>query len=164
MIPTRFYNMFSVWQNGWLLCYKTFIFVFSLTLSMLVNKKKKYFLIFRGNRAWHFIQTLSFINHLYELPIPFSFENNNCHHLIGLLKVNVYFLFILINNVKSKNVAKFSHFFILTSLRKHAYSNILKILPPKNWKFSDKNLRYFSYFCSKHRLWVLVRTASARRF
>ena len=22
----------------------------------------------------------------------------------------------------------------------------------------------FSYFCSKHRLWVLVRTASARRF
>ena len=34
----------------------------------------------------------------------------------------------------------------------------------KNWKFSDKKLRYFSYFCSKYRLWVLVRTASARRF
>ena len=28
-------------------------------------------------------------------------------------------------------------------LQKHAYSNILKILLPKNWKFSDKNLRYF---------------------
>ena len=38
-------------------------------------------------------------------------------------------------------------------LRKHAYSNILKSLPPKKWKFSDKNLCYFSYFCSKHRLW-----------
>ena len=25
------------------------------------------------------------------------------------------------------------------SLRKHAYSNILKILQPKKWKFSDKN-------------------------
>ena len=25
----------------------------------------------------------------------------------------------------------------------------------KNWKFSDKKLWYFSYFCSKHRLWVL---------
>ena len=25
------------------------------------------------------------------------------------------------------------------ALRKHAYSNILKILPPKKWKFSDKN-------------------------
>ena len=24
------------------------------------------------------------------------------------------------------------------SLRKHAYSNILKISPPKNWKFSNK--------------------------
>ena len=34
----------------------------------------------------------------------------------------------------------------------------------KNWKYSDKKLWYFSYFYSKHRLWVLVRTASARRF
>ena len=34
----------------------------------------------------------------------------------------------------------------------------------KNIKFSDKKIGYFSYFCSKHRLWVLVRTASARRF
>ena len=34
----------------------------------------------------------------------------------------------------------------------------------KNRKFSDKKFWYFSYFCSKHRLWVLVRTASTRRF
>ena len=50
------------------------------------------------------------------------------------------------------------------TLRKHAYSNTLKILPPKNDNFSDKKFWYFSYFCSKHRLWVLVRTASPRRF
>ena len=31
-------------------------------------------------------------------------------------------------------------------------------------RFQIKKLWYFSYFCSKHRLWVLVRTASARRF
>ena len=31
-------------------------------------------------------------------------------------------------------------------------------------KFSDKKFWNFSYFCSKHRLWVLVRTASPRRF
>ena len=49
-------------------------------------------------------------------------------------------------------------------LRKHTYSNILKILPPKKWKFSDKKFWYFSDFCSKHRLWALVRTASTRRF
>ena len=29
------------------------------------------------------------------------------------------------------------------SSRKHAYSNILKILPPKIWKFSDKNSDIF---------------------
>ena len=58
-------------------------------------------------------------------------------------------------------------------LRKHAYSNILKILPSKKkkkkkkkkkWKFSDKNSDILPYFCSKHRLWVHVKTASARRF
>ena len=49
-------------------------------------------------------------------------------------------------------------------LRKHANSNILKISPPKDWKFSAKNSDIFSYFCSKHRLGVLVRTASARWF
>ena len=26
----------------------------------------------------------------------------------------------------------------------------------KKWKFSDKKFWYFSYICSKHRLWVLV--------
>ena len=49
------------------------------------------------------------------------------------------------------------------ALRKPAYSNMLKILPTKKWKFSDKKF-YFSHFCSKHRLWIFVRTASARRF
>ena len=31
-------------------------------------------------------------------------------------------------------------------------------------KISDKKIWYFSHVCSKHRLWVLVRTASSRRF
>ena len=44
--------------------------------------------------------------------------------------------------------------FYLT-LRKHAYSNILKILPPKNKNFQIKNL-IFLYFCSKHGLWYLL--------
>ena len=54
--------------------------------------------------------------------------------------------------------------FKVTSLRKRAYSNTMKISPPKTENFHIKKLRYFSYFCSKHRLWVLVRTASMRRF
>ena len=39
-----------------------------------------------------------------------------------------------------------------------------KLYNQKKRKFSDKKFWYFSYFCSKHRLWVLVRTASVRRF
>ena len=45
------------------------------------------------------------------------------------------------------------YFSYYKTLRKHAYSNILKILQPKTGKFSDKKFLYFSYFCSKHRLW-----------
>ena len=48
------------------------------------------------------------------------------------------------------------------SLQKHAYLNILKT-PPKTESFQIKILK-FLYFCSKHRLWVLVRTASLRQF
>ena len=51
-----------------------------------------------------------------------------------------------------------------TSLRKHAYSKFIENFTNKNWKFSDKKLWYFSYFCSKHRLWVLVWIGSQRRF
>ena len=47
--------------------------------------------------------------------------------------------------------------YINLSLWKHAYSNILKILSPKNENFQKKKVWHFSYFCSKHRLWVLVR-------
>ena len=52
----------------------------------------------------------------------------------------------------------------ITPLPKHAYSNTemyIENFPSKNWKFSDNKLWYFSYFCSKHRLWVLVRTAAS---
>ena len=34
----------------------------------------------------------------------------------------------------------------------------------KKGNFSDKEFSYFSYFCSIYRLWVLIRSASARRF
>ena len=63
-------------------------------------------------------------------------------------------------NVPSDMFAKHSR----SPLRKQAYSNILKNLPPKKWKFSDKNFDIFHISAQKHRLWVLVRTASPRRF
>ena len=42
----------------------------------------------------------------------------------------------------------------LVSLRKHAYSKILKISSSKTESFQIKILIFFSYFCSKPRLWV----------
>ena len=54
------------------------------------------------------------------------------------------------------------HFLLCTisfALWKHAFSNIQKISPSKTETFQKKKIWYFSYFCSKHRLWVLIRTA-----
>ena len=48
------------------------------------------------------------------------------------------------------------------SSRKHAY--MFDPLRPHFYKVKagvNRGIHYFSYFCSKHRLWVLVRTASA---
>ena len=39
-----------------------------------------------------------------------------------------------------------------------------KFYHQKKWKFSDKNSDNFHISAQKHRLWVLVRTASARQF
>ena len=50
------------------------------------------------------------------------------------------------------------------SITKTCLFKYIENFTSKNWKISDKNFWYFSYFCSKHRLWVLVRTASVRRF
>ena len=46
-----------------------------------------------------------------------------------------------------------------TCLFKHIENFTTKI-----WQFLDEKFWYFSSFCSKHRLWVLVRTTSMRRF
>ena len=53
----------------------------------------------------------------------------------------------------------------LDPLQKQAYSNIWNISPPKIESFQiKKNSDIFSYFFSKHKLWILIRTVSARRF
>ena len=70
------------------------------------------------------------------------------------------------NHVRGCCCTKATYIFsakISLSLRKHANSNILKILPSKNKNFQIK-IGYFSYFSSEHSMWALVRTASTRRF
>ena len=55
---------------------------------------------------------------------------------------------------------------IFNTSRKHTYIILTPLNP--NFIYSKtgvyRGIHYFSIFCSKHRLWVLVRTASARRF
>ena len=46
--------------------------------------------------------------------------------------------------------------------RKHAYIILYIFYIIKTGVY--RGIHHFSYFCSKHMLWVLVRTASARRF
>ena len=53
------------------------------------------------------------------------------------------------------------HILLITKTRLFKY---IENFTTKKGKFSDKKFWYFSYFCSKHRLWVFVRTTSARRF
>ena len=74
-----------------------------------------------------------------------------------------FFLFFFFFSLLILNYPLLSITIMWNSLRKHAYLNILKILPPKKWKFSDKTFWYSSYFCSKHRLCVRFRTASKTR-
>ena len=86
--------------------------------------------------------------------------------IMNRLVMNSLIMSRLIMNrlVMNRFIKRFQYIYVWHSLRKHAYSNIMKISPPKTEKLQIKKLRYFSYFCSKHRLSVLVRTASARRF
>ena len=51
-----------------------------------------------------------------------------------------------------------------TSLFKYLENFSTKKKKKKNENFQLKKIWYFSCFCSKHRLWVLVRTASMRWF
>ena len=67
------------------------------------------------------------------------------------------------HHISYLRLSQTTFFVYFISLQKHAYSNTLNILPLK-LKISDKTFWCSSYICSIHRLWVLVRTASTRRF
>ena len=52
------------------------------------------------------------------------------------------------------------HFFLLRKNLRVIYCHILQYLAASKLKFSEEKMCYFSYFCSKHRSWIHVRTAS----
>ena len=58
-----------------------------------------------------------------------------------------------------------SNAFLFTTITKTRLFKYTENLTTKNCKFSDKNSIFFFHISAqKHRLWVIVRTASARRF
>ena len=97
--------------------------------------------------------------------------------LYWILRVTDVTLLLLWNHMANKDILynsykmyccdkwyKIANIICFFTLRKHAYLNILKILPSKNENFQIENSDIFFIFLPKHRLWVHVRTASARRF
>ena len=77
--------------------------------------------------------------------------------LIGIASDHVHLTYIFHDKIRKfpQNFPKNSWAHTKTCLFKYTENFITK-----KWKFSNKKFWYLSYFCSKHRLWVLVRTAS----
>ena len=92
------------------------------------------------------------VNFLYRVRAPFNESLTNDVVSFEQLGPDHYLPFYLV--AYSSNNDNTLH---ITKTRLYKY---IENFTSKNWKFSHKKLRYFSNFCSKHRLWVLVRTAS----
>ena len=71
-------------------------------------------------------------------------------------QLNIWSTYIIVKRKKfvSATLQSIEH---ITKTRLFKY---IENFTSKNWKFSYKKLWNFLYFCSKYRLWVLVRTAS----
>ena len=96
--------------------------------------------------------------YLWESPHRGDSNNYLKTYVLWRNKNQTWYLLHIILLIKNSLHQKI-HFITKTRLFKY-----MENFTSKKLKFSDKKLWYFSYFCSKHRLWVLVRTASARRF
>ena len=92
---------------------------------------------------------------LYVMQDVISWTKNLLQHKKALLMQLKYFKLAISNLKHSMQDKIFSrgHFFIITKTR---LFNYIGNFTTKKWKFSDKKFWYFSYFCTKHRLWVLV--------
>ena len=91
----------------------------------------------------------------------YYFRLNPLFALVGMSKFKDTSRRIYLRNWRMKWL-KWIRYNSITKTR--PFKNTEKFTTKINWKFSDKDSDIFSYFCSKHRLWVPVRTASPRRF
>ena len=87
------------------------------------------------------------------------------------LRGNILFgiFIVLMCNVAMEMVSAQNHRFNTVSEYNHHENKSVKQTPPYTPLLYSKTgdyrgIHFFSYFALKHRLWVLVRTASLRRF
>ena len=94
------------------------------------------------------------------------FQQNISEYCILILFFVVFFFFFVCLFFKKKNFSNLETWLRLTleHITKTRLFKYIENFTSKNWKVSNKNSDIFSYICSKHRLWVLVRTASPKRF
>ena len=129
-------------------------------------RDKRLFEITRVNCIYMFIFT-NHISGMFSRDPYVSFQSVNLYHSLGYQQTTNWSCFSYFSkkicfgiscNLSPKDLkwsccCKES---LMNTLRKQAYSNILKTsVTAKNWKFSDKNIWYFSFFCSK-RLTVVI--------
>ena len=102
---------------------------------------------------------------LYTIRLPLLFEGNSsvavllCVYIGGFICL-VCFVIFLFFNISGKPCVLIVAFFCIS--RKHAYI-ILTPFNPSFIQFMEFTL-FFLTSAQKHRLWVLDRTASSRRF
>ena len=97
-------------------------------------------------------------NNVYHCKLPFYYVK------VGFKVVNI--IQACFRDVQKIELSKYIYMYWTS--RKHAYKILIPLNPTFIYKCSKtgiyRGIHCFSYFCSKHRLWVLVRNASARRF
>ena len=131
----------------------TVLFNLYHSLSFISRRQNvdKFFFIFPRKTLWYFMQIVSLEDNLREMPNPLFSEKK---------KKSTIFkrpLLISLPSLLSVNWNRFTS-------RKLAYIILTPYTPLLLKTGIYRGIHYFSYFCSKHRLWVLVRTTSMRRF
>ena len=135
-----------------------------------------FFLIYRENKAWHVIQIVSIGDNLNKmLCLIFCEKKRKCQRLMKENVKQEKFHSFVINSFLLQHAAgkEMTHSLVFiykmwpkeeSSITKTCLFKYTENFTTKKWKFSDKKFLYFTYFWSKHWLWVLVRTASMRWF
>ena len=70
-----------------------------------------------------------------------------------------YNMYIILQHMLGCQVLRFMNAKMMINITKTCLFKYTENFSTKNEKFQIKNFDIFFYFCSKHRLWILVRTA-----